>query len=140
MDLDALQAALAPRYLLREVDEFVAIADAEGHHIALGVVDPLVIQVNIGVVFMDPTRTVEEQVPEAHAVLEGHFQAHFAVLGFELGDEGDLVEGELLDDPEKVLTSWERPMIARPESPEALINLLDQVNTLELELVFGPTA
>lgn len=138
MDTDALRQALSPRYLVRDLDDFVAIADADGNHVALGVVDPLVIQVDLGVVFLDPTRTIEDQVPEAHAVLEEHFQAHFAALGFELGEEGELVEGELLDDPDRVLTSWERPMIARPESAEALIALLDQVKELETELVFGP--
>jgi len=134
MDLDALRDALAPRYLVREWDEYVQIADAEGNHIALGVVDPLVVQVDLGVVFMRASRPVQELVPEAHSLLEAHFEAHFASLGFTLG-EGDLVEGEVVGDPDTIITSWERPMTAEVDGPAALLVLLDQVGALDTELV-----
>lgn len=135
MTLDELRLAVLPRYRVRDLGDFLQIADADGTHVALALAEPLIVQVDVGVVFMTEHLDLQRLVPEAHELLDAHYAEHFAALGFTLSDEGALVEGEVVDDPDRVLVSWERPMTAEPAGGAALVALLDRVTALDTELV-----
>jgi hypothetical protein len=136
--LAAVQAILPDDLTLIDNETFAEIVDEDGAHVALVGFDPLQIEFEISVVLLDDSgdRT-DDLIAEAHALIEQVFAERWKPKGFHLGADGELHEGEVDDEPERIILSYDRPCTALARDPATLAELLAWAREQELDFVIG---
>ncbi len=136
--LAAVQAVLPADLTLLDHETFAELIDDEGNHIALVGFDPLQVEFELSVVlFEEADVDTDALIAEAHALLDQVHAETWADKGFQIGEDGEVHEGEVEDEPERVIISYDRPFTARVPDPAGLAALVAWAREQTMDFVVG---
>ena len=130
----ALRKVLIDAFDVEDLGDVLQVLDHDGNHVALVDPEDLAVSVPLGVVLMSEGDR-DDLVSEAHGLLDQMWVESWKEHGFRLAPGGEMAEGEVVDEPGRIILSYERVATARPADLEALAALLAWVAATETEWV-----
>jgi hypothetical protein len=115
-----LTAVLAPDWRVIDHGQLLQVTATDGAHVALVGLDPVQVELELSVVLAAPEpadpEVLQAWAQTADAQLRATETGAWEAVGFVVPAVGELAEGEVLDDPERTIWSYELPVTVRAES------------------------
>ena len=117
---DHLTAVLAPDWRVIDHGQLLQITHVDGEHVALVGLDPVQVELGLSVVLAAPEpadpEVLQSWAQTADAQLRATETGAWEEVGFVVPAVGELAEGEVLDDPDRTIWSYELPVTVRAAS------------------------
>lgn len=119
LKMQQLAEALAPQFRVVNHEEFLEIIDSDGCIVALALVEPPVVEVELSCVFtqmVEDDDALQEIAEEADGIMREVIAGAWAAQGFEGNDIGEIRESELVEDETQFILSYDLGVVKKCES------------------------
>ncbi len=136
--LEALSAALAPELQVIDHGRFAQIVRADGEHVCVVGFDPLAVEFELSVVL--PVDREDEDTRLAWArvaddLLRADRTVPWIEAGFVVAEVGEVLDAEVVDDPDRRVWSYDVPVTTRAATVEQIREIVDWAWAREREYV-----